>query len=309
MTEHEVEGLLLSVVVPAYNEEANIDVLHKRLTSVLTQLQYFKSYEIILVNDGSDDETLIRMKSVAQKDKRVKIVSFVRNFGHDEALFAGISNASGDAVVLIDADLQDPPEVILDFEKEFKNGYDIVYGQRPERKHESWVKKVTSRMFYPFFRSITGVDMPDDVGDFCMMSRKVVAAITRMSERDFFVRGLIYWTGFSKKAVQFVRQERNAGTTKFNYFYLSMAAIDHILSYSVRPFQYLIFASAVGAVFCFLFALLGAVIQADFFIFFGILFLFFTLLFGMGIVGLLVARTLQQVKQRPRFLIAEKINF
>ena len=245
-----MKNLLLSIVIPLFNEEENIQPLYHELRDVLKSLTLFSSYEIVMVNDGSRDSSLLILKQLAQTDPAIKIVSFTRNFGHEHATYAGIQFARGDAVVLIDADRQDPPSTILEFEKEFANGYHIIYGQRSKRLNESWLKKCTSKAFYPLFKWITGVDMPRDVGDFCMLSRKAVNQLKQFKEKTIFIRGLIYWLGLPKKAVYFVRRSRGAGRSKYNYGKLIIFALENIISFSTVPISMMIFLSLILITLC-----------------------------------------------------------
>lgn len=312
-----MESRLLSVVIPLFNEEENILPLYDELIQVLERLTVFTSYELVMVNDGSCDSSLEQLKVLSKKDNRVKVISFTRNFGHESATYAGIMHAHGDAIVLIDADRQDPPELILEFEKEFIQGYDIVFGQRTRRLRETWLKKITSKLFYPLFKFLTKVDLPRDVGDFCLLSRRAVDMIKLLPEHAIFVRGLIYWLGLPKKAVPFVRRERAAGKTKYNYFKLTVFALENIISYSTVPIYWLIFFSLFIIGFCFvgisialILRLFGLVVMSGWTsLIMCMLFLFATSFFFLGILGLYVGKIFQEVKQRPVFLVGEKINF
>ncbi|MFA6527785.1 MAG: glycosyltransferase family 2 protein [Candidatus Babeliales bacterium] len=307
----------LSVVVPMLNEQGNIEELYRELTHVVRQLRFFASYELIFVNDGSSDQTLSIAKRIALNDPCAKIISFTRNFGHEHATYAGICHALGDAVVLIDADRQDPPVLILEFEKEFASGTNIVYGQRTERLNESWLKKVTSKAFYPLFRWMTRVDLPNNVGDFCMMSRRAVDALLALPERTLFIRGMIYWSGLSKKAVPFVRRPRGAGTTTYNYSKLTIFALENIISFSMVPLHWIIFLSlliigvSVGsAVVTLAMSLLGYARAIGWLLVLcGMIFLCATMLLAVGIVGLYVGKIFQEIKQRPIFIVDEYVNF
>lgn len=308
---------LLSVVIPLFNEADNIEPLYQELCPVLAQCTLFNDYEIIMVNDGSRDNSLKLLKQLAQYDQHVKIISFTRNFGHEYATRAGLQHAQGDAVVLIDADRQDPPEVILAFEKEFAQGYQVIYGQRKKRLNEAWFKKITSKAFYPLFAWITGVDMPRDVGDFCMLSRKAVDFLKKFNETTIFVRGQIFWLGLPKKAVFFVRRSRGAGKSKYNYPKLFIFALDNIISFSTVPIYIMIFLAlililccAIGTCIAFLMHCCGFVVMTGWTsLIMCMLFLFASTLFFLGILGLYVGKIFQEVKQRPIFLIDEMINF
>ncbi len=308
---------LLSIVTPLFNEEDNLLPLYQELVAVCDQLIHFDSFEIVFVNDGSKDRSLRILKELAFQDCRVKVVSFCRNFGHEHASFAGLCHAQGDAVVLIDADRQDPAELILEFEKEFVQGYHVVYGQRTKRLNETWFKKLTSKLFYPFFKWVTGVDMPRDVGDFCMLSRTAVDQLKQFKERTIFVRGLIYWLGMPKKAVPFVRRSRGAGTTKYNYTKLTMFALENIISFSTMPIYLIIFLSLLLITFCcigttiaFFMHVFGYVVMTGWTsLIMCMMFLFAATLFSLGIIGLYVGKIFQETKQRPVFVVDELINF
>ncbi len=310
-------ALVLSVVVPLLNEEHNIRGLYEELKEVFAQLVYFSSYELIFVNDGSRDNSLVILKELAITDSAIKIISFTRNFGHEPATHAGIHHATGDAVVLIDCDRQDPAKLILTFEKEYNAGYDIVYGQRSQRLNESWLKKLTSWIFYPLFQKLTNIDMPRNVGDFCLMSRKAVNCFKTMPERSFFVRGLIYWSGLPKKAVPFVRRGRAAGRSNYNYWKLSVFALENIVSFSNTPIYLIIFGSAsviaaciAGACITLIMKFLGLVVMTGWAsLMFCLLFLFASTFFVLGVLGLYISKIFQEIKQRPIYLIDEKINF
>jgi polyisoprenyl-phosphate glycosyltransferase len=307
----------LSIIIPMFNEEGNVFSLYEEIIDVIKSLQHFTSYEIIAVDDGSSDKTFLDIKNLAEKDSNVKIISFTRNFGHEQATYAGLKHSSGDAVVLIDADGQDPPELIREFEKVFIEGYDIVYGQRKKRLNESWLKKFTSKMFYPIFRRITKVNIPVNTGDFCLLNRKVVDAVLAMPERSIFIRGLIYWGDFSKKAVPFIRRSREQGISKYNYTKLFVFALENIVLFSTVPiycilaFSFLIsIGCCLGILFVFIWKMLGYVVMVGWAsLMIGMLFLFSCLLFCLGIVGLYVSKIFDEVKRRPIFLIKEKINF
>jgi polyisoprenyl-phosphate glycosyltransferase len=311
-----MEKKLLSIVVPIFNEETNIFPLYQELITICQSLQYFNDYEIVMVNDGSKDASFSVLKKLAVQDFHVKVISFTRNFGHERATFAGVTYATGDAVVLIDADRQDPPELILEFEKEFVQGYHVVYGQRTKRLNESWLKQLTSLLFYPLFRWITGVDMPRNVGDFCMVSRKTVELLKQFNERAIFIRGLIYWLGMPKKAVPFVRRARGSGRSKYNYGKLIIFALENIVSFSTVPIYAIIFLSLFLIVLCCLgtavalfMHLCGYVVMTGWTsLIICMLFSFATTLFFLGIIGLYVGKIFQEVKSRPLFIVDEVLN-
>ncbi len=311
-----MESRLLSIVIPLFNEEENIIPLYEELIPVLKNLKHFTSYELVMVDDGSSDTSLNCLKFLAAKDSHLRVISFTRNFGHEAATYAGIMHAQGDAVVLMDADRQDPAELIFEFENEFVRGYDVVFGQRTKRLRESWLKKITSKLFYPLFKFLTKVDLPRNVGDFCLLSRRAVDMMKQLPERAIFIRGLIYWLGLPKKAVPFIRRERGAGKTKYDYFKLTVFALENIISFSTVPIYWLIFFSLMIIAFCvfgmaaaFFMHLLGLVVMTGWTsLIMCMLFLFATTLFFVGLIGLYVGKIFQEIKQRPVFLVGEKIN-
>lgn len=312
-----MQSQLLSIVIPLFNEENNLTPLVEKLTKILTRLTTFENYEILLVNDGSTDGSLIECKKLVTQNPNIKIISFLRNFGHEYATFAGIKYASGDALVLIDADGQDPAELILEFEKEFIKGYEIVFGQRTKRLSETHLKKITSSFFYPVFKYLTNVDLPHSTGDFCMLSRKVVDIIKNMPEKAIFIRGLIYWTGLPKKAVPFIRLARASGKTKYNYFKLTVFALENIISFSTKPIYFAIFFSLSLMLLCVL-GIIGAISiwLMGFVKTIGWTSLIITMLFSLsvtmfflGILGLYIGKIFHEIKQRPVFLVDEFINF
>lgn len=308
---------LLSIIIPMFNEEGNVAALYKELKETLQNLQYFSQVEFIAVNDGSSDNTLFELKKISHKDPNFKIISFTRNFGHESATYAGITNAKGDAIVIIDADRQDPSELILEFEKEFLNGYHIVFGQRTKRLNETFLKKFTSKIFYPLFKMLTKVDLPPNVGDFCLMSRKAVNCFKQMPERTLFIRGLIYWAGLPKKAIPFIRKGRHSGKSKYNYWKLTIFALENIISFSTTPIYIIIFLSLATIFLCFIGTLIAlfmrlfgyVVLTGWTSIIISMLFLFSCTIFALGIIGLYIGKIFQEIKQRPIFLINEKINF
>lgn len=305
-----------SIVVPCYNEEGVLYELHKRISTVMDSIG--EPWELVLVNDGSHDRTPEIMRELHQRDPRVKIVDFARNFGHQIAATAGLDFASGDAVVIIDADLQDPPQVILDMVQKWKEGYEVVYAVRIHRKGESWFKKFTASLFYRLIHRITDVKIPLDTGDFRLMDRKVVDALKQMRERHRFIRGMTSWVGFRQTGVYYVREERFAGQTHYPFRKMFKFALDAITGFSYLPLQlatYLGFAiaglSAVAAV---------VVIFARLFIgaapFYGqattlvcVLFIGGVQLITLGIIGEYLGRIYDEVKGRPLYVLRELIGF
>jgi dolichol-phosphate mannosyltransferase len=301
----------ISIVVPIYNEEAVLPELYRRVSQVMDELG--ESWELILVNDGSRDNSAEVIASLYEKDERVKGVSFSRNFGFQEAVTAGLTYTNGQAVVLSDADLQDPPEVIPEMVAKWREGYDVVYGVRTSREGETWFKLFTAKAFYRLIYRITSVNIPLDTGDFRLMDRRVVNAILRMPERNRFLRGMVPWVGYKQVGLEYQRAARFAGESKFNSVRQMLPfAIDAITSFSYFPLQmatYLGFIMAaisaimiVAVVALRLFGpdepLLG---QATTLVV--VLFLGGVQLISLGIIGEYLGRIYDEVKERPLYLI------
>lgn len=298
-----------------YNEEEVIEVAYRRLKAVLDTLG--ESYEMILVDDGSRDRTSSIVRELCKIDRTVKLVEFSRNFGHQIAVTAGMDHASGRAVVLIDADLQDPPELIKDMVARWREGYDVVFGKRIERKGESWFKKMTASMFYRLLRSMTSVNIPVDTGDFRLMDRKVCDALTAMRERSRFIRGMVSWAGFKQTSVDYVRDERFAGETKYPLRKMIRLSLDAMTSFSTRPLK---IASILGFVLSAIgFIYLFIVLYQRFFtdtttqgwtslIAISLLFHGITLSL-LGVLGEYIGRTYEEAKRRPLYLVSDALNF
>jgi polyisoprenyl-phosphate glycosyltransferase len=224
-----------SIVIPVYNEEAVIPETYRRLKQVMDTTG--ETYELLFVNDGSHDHSLEIIKSFCDHDPCVKLIDFSRNFGHQIAISAGMDHSEGEAVVVIDADLQDPPELILDMIDKWKQGYDVVYAKRIARKGETFFKKQTAHVFYRLLRASTDVDIPVDTGDFRLIDRKVCNEMKRLPEKNRFVRGLVSWVGFRQTAVEYVRDERLAGETKYPLKKMLKLCMDGITSFSYKPLK------------------------------------------------------------------------
>ncbi|MEW6572540.1 MAG: glycosyltransferase family 2 protein [Bacillota bacterium] len=306
---------VFSIVVPIFNEAPNVAAFYDRVTKVMAGMG--EPYEIIFINDGSKDDTLSHLLSLAEKDPKVKIIDLSRNFGKEIALTAGIDYASGEAVIPIDADLQDPPELIPELIAKWREGYDIVYATRLQRDGESWLKRLTARLFYRTVRKITSIEIPKDTGDFRLLSRPAVEALKRLRERNRFMKGLFTWVGFRQTAVYYHRQPRNAGKTKWNYWRLWNFAIEGITSFSYIPLQFATYFGLSVAFFAFMYALFIVVRTA----LFGrdvpgypslitvILFLGGVQLFAIGILGEYIGRIYNEVKQRPLYIVKDKYGY
>ena len=226
----------LSLVLPIYNEEEVIPELHKRLQEFLTKLAL--PAEVVFVNDGSRDRSMELLRGIAGEEPRYRVVSFARNFGHQRAITAGVDFARGKAVVVMDADLQDPPEVVLEMVAKWREGFDVVYGRRRKRAGETWFKLLTARAFYRVFAAMIPIQVPLDTGDFRLMSRRVVVVLRELRETHRFVRGMVAWVGFKQTEVLYDRPARFAGDTKYPFRKMVAFAIDGITSFSVLPLRF-----------------------------------------------------------------------
>lgn len=224
-----------TLIIPTYNEEAVIEETYLRLTRVMQSLN--ESYELIFINDGSWDQTEALLEALERRDESVRLLSFSRNFGHQTAVTAGLDHAQGRAIIIIDADLQDPPELIPQMIEKWKEGYAVVYGQRRERRGETWFKKLSAALFYRFLNALTEVNIPLDTGDFRLIDRRVCDILLTLREKNRFIRGLVSWVGFRQTAVEYVRDERLAGETKYSLKKMLRLSMDGITSFSLKPLQ------------------------------------------------------------------------
>ncbi len=302
---------LISIVVPLYNEEGNVDELVRRIADAAKNaLLETETFEIVAVNDGSRDGTLTRLRRLLREYPSLRVVDLSRNFGHQVAATAGLDAALGDAVILMDGDLQDPPELISEFLKEWRAGYDVVYATRKKRKGESRFKLLTAALFYRTIRRLTNVSIPVDTGDFRLMSRRVVDALGLTREKHRFLRGLVSWVGYKQIGVEYERDPRLTGETKYPFSKMLTFAVDGITSFSEIPLRFATYLGFIISAFAFLYAV-GVVIAH----FYGlnepgytsmmsvILFLGGVQLITIGIVGEYLGRIYDQVKSRPLYLL------
>ncbi len=306
---------LLSIVVPVYNEQEVIDETYRRLSAVFKD--YFMDVEYIFINDGSKDNTYFKLKDIASGNKEVRVINFARNFGHQIAITAGMDYAMGDAVVIIDADLQDPPEIILQMVDKWEEGYQVVYGKRLQREGETFFKKVTAKTFYRFLDSMTDVKLPVDVGDFRLIDRKVCDAMKCLPERSRYVRGLVSWVGFKQTSVEYHREKRFAGETKYPLKKMLKLAGDGIFSFSYKPLKLATFVGMLVSVLSFIYLVVVLVqkfIKND--VVSGwassiavTLFLNGVMLIVIGIMGEYVGRIYEEVKARPLYIVGELMGF
>ncbi|MEA4889827.1 MAG: glycosyltransferase family 2 protein [Clostridiaceae bacterium] len=308
-----MEEIRFSLVVPLYNEEAVIEENYRRLTGILRGLG--KPYEIIYVNDGSRDRTGFLVRNLCRQDPNVKLLTFSRNFGHQTAITAGMDYASGDAVIIIDADLQDPPEIIPQLIERWEEGYDVVYGRRVVREGEAWFKKYSARCYYRLLRRITDVDIPVDTGDFRLIDAKVCAALSQLPEHNRYIRGMISWLGFRQTYVDYVRAPRFAGETKYPMKKMFTLALDGITSFSYKPLKLGIGIGLLLSVcsFCFLLfvfiaRLFNLVVMEPGYasMMCVILFFFGIVLIMLGIIGEYIARIFEEAKNRPLYVICDR---
>lgn len=300
-----------SIIAPIYNEIENLPELYRRVKEVMDSSG--ERWELILVDDGSTDGSTERIRELAQKDKTVRPVIFARNFGHQVAITAGWDYARGDAIVIIDADLQDPPEMILELAKKWREGYEVVYAVRSEREGESWFKKFTAAMFYRIIYSITDVKIPVDTGDFRLMDRKVVDVLKQMKERHRFPRGMSAWVGFKQIGVKYNRAARVAGVTKYPFSKMLKLALNAITGFSYFPLQlatYFGFASAGISVIAIPVVIYMRMMGSG--AFFGqattlIAVLFFggVQLISLGVLGEYIGRLYDEAKGRPLYIVRD----
>jgi dolichol-phosphate mannosyltransferase len=304
----------LSLVLPIYNEEEVIPELHRQLQDFLAKLGL--PAEVVFVNDGSRDRSMDMLRDVAAEEPRYRIIAFARNFGHQTAITAGLDFARGEAVVVMDADLQDPPEVVLAMVAKWNDGFDVVYGRRRGRAGESWFKLLTARWFYRIFASMIPIEVPLDTGDFRLMSRKVVVALRELREVHRFVRGMVAWIGFKQTEVLYDRPGRFAGETKYPLRKMLRFALDGITSFSVLPLRfsaYLGMATSLGSVGVVAYALLSKYLYHQAVPGWTALMVAVTIfasvqLLMIGILGEYVGRIYEEVKRRPLYVVGETVN-
>jgi glycosyltransferase involved in cell wall biosynthesis len=299
----------ISVVAPAYNEEEVLETFYERVTRVLSDIG--APYEIVLVNDGSRDNTLAMMHAMRARDEHITVVDLSRNFGKEIALTAGLDHARGDVVVVLDSDLQDPPELIAEMLEGWREGYDVVYGVRSQRDGETWFKKVTAKAFYRLISRISRVQIPQDTGDFRLMTRRAVRELSRLREEHRFMKGLFAWIGFPSKPLYYRRDARAAGQTKWNYLKLLNLAIEGITSFTITPLKVatllglsVAFLSLVYACYVIWKTLAyGDPVRGYPSLMVTVLFLGGVQLTAIGVLGEYIGRIFNEVKHRPLYLV------
>lgn len=302
----------ISIIIPAYNEEESLPLLYDRLDKVISNLESYE-FEMLFINDGSKDNTLKIIKELREKDAQVSYVDFSRNFGKEVAMIAGLDYAKGDCVIFIDADLQDPPELIPELIKYWEEGYDDVYARRKSRKGETFLKKFTSKMYYKVLQSLTRVEIQKDTGDFRLLDRRCVNALKQLRETQRCSKSMFSWIGYNKKEVLFDRDPRIAGTTKWNYKKLMDLAIDGITSFTTSPLRistYLSIPTFLALIVYFIYVIIKCItqsvaIQAFQAIILLVLFFAGIQIMLFGIMGEYLGRIFNETKNRPLYFIKE----
>lgn len=298
----------ISVVVPAYNEAASLDSFHRRLVDALAALE---SWEVVYVNDGSTDDTLAVIEAVHRTDDRVAVVSLSRNFGKETAITAGLDHTAGDAVVIIDADLQDPPELIPELVTNWRAGFDMVYARRRSRAGESWLKRGTARGFYRLMQRMGDLKLPEDTGDFRLMSRRVVDAVRQLREQHRFMKGLFAWVGYPTTYVLYDREARCNGVSKWSYWKLWNLALEGITSFTVMPLKLATYVGLGVALLSAIYAvqvivktlIIGNPVAGYPSLMTVVLFLGGVQLMFLGVIGEYLGRVFNETKQRPLYLV------
>jgi len=305
----------VSLVIPIYNEELVLPRLDERLRELLERIG--EQAEVLFVDDGSKDRSLELLRAMVAKEPRYRCLSFSRNFGHQRAITAGMDATRGKAVVVMDADLQDPPEVIVEMIAKWRQGYDVVYGRRRSREGETWFKLFTAKIFYRIFAAMIPIEVPLDTGDFRLMSRRVVIAMRELRETHRFVRGLVAWVGFKQTAVEYDRAARAAGETKYPLRKMMAFALDGIASFSVLPLRMATYLGLVvgalsvlyGLSALFVHVVMHATVPGWTTTVVLVSFLFSVQLLMTGVLGEYIGRIYEQVKQRPLYVVGEKIGW
>lgn len=301
----------ISIIIPIYNEEKNIQPLYDRVKKVAESIS--PSHELVFINDGSRDQSLALIRELAGKDTSVKFINFSRNFGHQIAVTAGLEGCKGKQIVIIDADLQDPPELIIEMRKKLAEGYEVVYARRKKRQGETFLKKYTAKMFYRTLAKITSVNIPLDTGDFRIMDRKIVDVLKDMPEQQKFLRGQIAWAGFRQTYIEYDRDQRQAGETGYTYKKMIRFALDGITGFSNLPLKFATIAGFIvsGVTFLIsLYALYARFISKDYVpgwtsLILAVLFIGGVQLISIGIIGEYISRLSANVRKRPLYIVED----
>ncbi len=301
---------LISIVAPFFNEEEGVEIFYQAILAIFLQAPAFE-FEVVCVDDGSGDATLLKLIALVERDRRFRVVELSRNFGKEAALTAGIDASMGGAIIPIDADLQDPPELILTMIAEWQRGADVVLARRSDRSSDSWLKRKSAAMFYRFYNRFSHIKIPDNVGDFRLMNREVVDALKQLPERQRFMKGLFAWVGFKTVMVDYTRHARVAGTTKFSGWKLWNFALEGLTSFSSLPLKVWSYLGAIGAILTFFYAAFiifrtlvhGVDIPGYASLLVAILFFGSLQLISVGVLGEYMGRIYMETKQRPIYLV------
>ena len=311
---------MISVIVPCYNESSNIDICYKKVAENILKIS--PDYEIIFIDDGSKDNTFAKLFSISEKNKRVKVIKLSRNFGHQNAIYAGLENTSGDCVFLIDADLQDPPELFSEMYKKWIDGFKVVYGVRSSRKG-NFLKILMYSIYHKIFNSLSNLNHKDDLADFCLIDKIVKDHLVNLKEKNIYFRGLRTWIGFNQTGIEYERIDRKIGLSKYNFSKLYNLALNGIVNFSIKPLSLIL----LSGVFIFILSVLLSIFyifqkfysfqflgvfpdQAPGFYSIVILVLFFGSfnLICLGLIGEYIGRLYEEAKSRPKFIVDKKIN-
>lgn len=307
----------ITLIIPMYFEEKIVNECYNRIKSVLNKIEKYEN-EIIFINDGSRDKTLELLEEIAKKDEKVKIISFSRNFGHQAAVTAGLKEATGDAIIIMDADMQDPPELIPQMIALWEEGNDVIYGKRKKRKGESAFKILSAKMFYKTLNALSDTEIPKDTGDFRLVDKKIVDVINQMPEHNKFLRGLFSWIGYKQVPFEYERQERIAGKTKYPLKKMMHLASDGIISFSTKPLKILGvigFISVMISIIILIYALISFAFKLNNLsagwtsIMVTITFFAGVQLVSLWVISEYIGRIYDETKQRPQYIIDKKINF
>ena len=300
-----------------YNEESVANECYKKISKVFNNLKKKYDYEMVIINDGSDDKTIEILEEIAKKDKRVKVISFSRNFGHQAAVTAGIKETTGDAVVIIDADLQDPPEEIPGMIEKWEEGYEVIYGKRKKRNGESAFKLLSAKAFYSMINKLSDIEIPKDTGDFRLVDKKVIDVVNSLPEHNKFLRGLFSWVGFKQTPYEYERKERFAGKTKYPLKKMLKLASDGIISFSIKPLKLVGTLGIISVIISFgilIYSILSFIFKWNNLtpgwtsIMITITFFGGVILLSLWMIGEYIARIYDEAKDRPQYIIDKRIN-
>ena len=306
----------VSIIVSMYNEEESLDLFFKKINEVVAENSKY-SFEIVCIDDGSIDGTYEKLCKIAKKNKKVKVLKFSRNFGKEYGMMAGLKYCNGKCAIPIDVDLQDPPHLISEFIEKWKEGYDMVYGIRIDRKSDTLLKRLTAKMFYKIYNLLTKSPIPYNAGDYRLIDRKVINAILSLNEKNIFMKGIFGWTGFKSTGIKYVREKRSAGVSKWNYWKLWNFALDGITAsttFPLRVWTYLGGLLSLSGMFYAFYIILRTIIRGIDVPGYASLLVFILLLGGiqmiiLGIIGEYIGRIFIEVKNRPIYIVEDKVNF